>query len=156
MDGYDALDLAILRELRENSKQSVRELAITLKAHPNTVMQRIKRLEKNQVINKYSVDIDYRKIGYDLHAMVMIKTKKGKTGDSWELDSITKIPEVQSLYALTGSYDALAIIRAKDREQLVQIIRKVQENNTILRTNSYIMLRGYKHPYEFNPLLNTL
>ncbi len=155
MEKYDDLDLSILRELRENSKQSVRELANLLGAHPNTVIQRIKRLENNEVIKKYTVEIDYRKIGYDIHALVMIKTKKGKMSDSWELQTVTRIPQIQSLYALTGNYDALAIVRVKERDELVKILRKIQENKVIARTNTYIMLTGYKSPDEFNPLLDT-
>ncbi len=153
MEKYDELDLSILRELREDSKQSVRVLAKLLGAHPNTVAQRIKRLEKNQVIIKYSVDVDYRKIGYDIHAVALIKVKKGRVGEIRQLDTMINLPEVQALYAVAGSYDVVCLIRAKTRDHLTEVLKKMQTTEILVRSNTLLVLYTYKHPYEFNPLL---
>ena len=146
------LDLAILKELRRDAKQSYRELASKLKIHPNTLMQRIKRLEQEKVILNYTVDIDFRKVGYDLHAIVMIRTRKAKAPSMWELDSIAKIPTVQMLHATTGSYDAIAVLRVKDRNELVQVLRQIQQSPAVMRTNTMIVLSSFKQLHEFNPL----
>ncbi|MDO8554433.1 MAG: Lrp/AsnC family transcriptional regulator [Candidatus Micrarchaeota archaeon] len=155
MEKYDDLDLAILRELREDSKQSIRELVKKIGSHPNTLMQRIKRLEQNKVIIKYSIDVDYRQIGYDIHAVALIKVKKGKVGDTNQLSPITDLPEVQAVYASAGSYDVVCLIRAKTRDHLTEVLKKIQETEILIRSNTLLVLYTYKHPYEFNPLLNT-
>lgn len=149
----DDIDLAILRELREDSKQSLRKLSEKIRVHPNTIMQRIKKLEEEKVIIKYSVDIDYRKVGYDIHALVLIKVKKGIIGDMQQLIDVTSLPQIQALYAITGTYDILALLRAKDRDDMSEIIRKVQTNKIITKTNTFLIMYPYKQPYEFNPLL---
>ncbi len=148
----DKTDLLILRELRENCKRPVRELAQILHIHPNTLLQRIKKLEKSKVIRKYTADIDYRAIGYDMHAIVNIRIKKRGLEDENLLKQVTGIPEVQSLYAVTGGSDCIAIIKAKNRDDLVRVLQIIQTQETVLRTTSYIVLLTYKESVDFNPL----
>ncbi len=149
----DLHDLAILREIREGSKQSLRTLAEKIGIHPNTLMQRIKRLESEKVIIKYSTDIDYRKIGYDMHALVLVKVRKGVVGDYTQLVDIVHLPQIQALYAVTGPYDVVALIRAKDRDELAEVLQKMQKNQIIIKTHTFLVMHTYKQPYEFNPLL---
>ena len=149
---YDQLDLEILKELRNDGKQSYRILANKLKIHPNTLMQRIKRLEQDKVIRGYTADIDYRKLGFDMHAIVMIRTHKNRSIDLWELQSIAKIPHVQILYAITGNHDAIAVLRVKDRDELISVLRKIQEVKAVLRTTTHVVLKSFKQTHEFNPL----
>ncbi len=154
---YDALDLQILGEFIGNAKQSYRELARKLKVHPNTLMQRIKRLGLVRVIQKYTVGVDYRKIGYDIHAVVLMKVRRGKVGDEDQLKNMSTLPEVEALYAVAGSYDVVCLIRAKDRDHLTQVLRRIQETTSILRSsNTMMMLYTYKGTTEFNPLSDGL
>ena len=149
---YDATDLEILREIRKDCKRPVRELAKKLKIHPNTLLQRIKKLEKEKTIIKYMAEIDYHKLGYDLHAIIMGKVRKGRAGDPEQLSDLSAIPEVQSLYAVTGNYDIIVLVRVKNRDQLVEVIRRIGENPIVMKTTTHIILYSYKHPYEFNPI----
>src|SRR5271157_1477684 len=133
----DTTDLMILRELRNDCKRPVRELAQTLHMHPNTLLQRIKRLEKSKIVRSYYADIDYKALGYDMHAIVMIKIRKGGLEDDGLLRGVAKIPEIQSLYAVTGAADCIAIIEAKNRDDLVRVLQAIQSEKTVLRTVSY-------------------
>lgn len=149
---FDDTDLAILRELRDDCKQPVREMAKKLGIHPNTILQRIKKLEKEKIIVKYSAEVDFRKLGYDLHAVIMGEVRKGRAGDQAQLADLAKMPEVQYLYAVTGAYDIIASVRVKNRDELVKVLGRIGENPIVERTMTHIILYSYKHPYEFNPL----
>jgi Lrp/AsnC family transcriptional regulator for asnA, asnC and gidA len=148
----DTVDLMILRELRDDCKRPMRELAQTLRMHPNTLLQRIKRLEKADIIRKYHADIDYKSLGYDMHAMVLIKIKKGGLEDEKLLEAVTTVPEIAALYAVSGGADVVAIVRAKNRDDLVRILKLIQLQKPVLRTTSYLVLVTYKDSYQFNPL----
>jgi Lrp/AsnC family leucine-responsive transcriptional regulator len=149
----DDTDLMILRELRENCKQPVKELAKSLRIHPNTLLQRIKKLEKQKVIIKYTAEVDFRKLGYDLHAIIMGEVRKGRAGDQAQLAEITKMPQVQYLYAVTGAYDVILSVRVRNRDELVSVLGKIGEHPIVEKTMTHMVLFSYKHPYEFNPLL---
>jgi DNA-binding Lrp family transcriptional regulator len=148
----DTVDLMILRELRDDCKRPMRELAQKLRMHPNTLLQRIKRLEKSKIIRRYHADIDYKALGYDMHAVVMIKIKKSGLEDEKLLQNVTSVPEIQSLYAVTGVADCIAIVKAKSRDDLVRVLQTVQSEKSVLRTTSYLVLVTYKESYQFNPL----
>lgn len=156
MDGerkrkYDDLDIAILRELKINCKIHMRELAIKLGSHPNTVMQRIKLLEKEGTIKGYSAIIDYRNLGYKVYAIMHIQIEMNRT---WEdmMKPITRIPEVIAAYAVTGDTDVIIIIQGKDIEDLTRVLREVQSKGIVMKTTTYMVVDTYKHHYEFNPL----
>jgi Lrp/AsnC family leucine-responsive transcriptional regulator len=148
----DSIDLMILKELRNDCKRPVRELAQTLRMHPNTLLQRIKRLEKSKIIRRYYADIDYKALGYDMHAIVMIKIKKSGLENENLLKTVALIPEIESLYAVTGSADCIAVVKAKNRDDLVRVLQVIQSEKEVLRTISYLVLVTYKESYEFNPL----
>lgn len=148
----DRMDSLLLRELRENSKSPMRELAKTLQVHPNTVLQRIKKLEKNKVIKGYQAKVDYRKLGYDVHAIVTIKIRKAGLEKDDLLGDVKNMPEVEALYATTGAADVVAMVHAKNRDHLVKVLKKIQTQTDVMRTVSHIILVSYKRPGEFNPL----
>jgi DNA-binding Lrp family transcriptional regulator len=148
----DTVDLLILRELRDDCKRPMRELAQKLRMHPNTLLQRIKRLEKSKIIRRYHADIDYKSLGYDMHAVVMIRIKKSGLEDTKLLENVAALPEVNSLYAVTGGADCIATIKAKNRDDLVRILRVIQTEKSVLRTTSYLVLITYKESFQFNPL----
>jgi Lrp/AsnC family transcriptional regulator for asnA, asnC and gidA len=148
----DTVDLMILKELRNDCKRPMRELAQTLRMHPNTLLQRIKRLEKANIIRKYHADIDYKELGYDMHAMVLIKIRKGGLEDDKLLGDVRHIPEVVAMYATSGAADVIAMVKAKNRDDLVRILRFIQDQKSVLRTTTYLVLITYKESYQFNPL----
>ncbi len=148
----DAIDLVILKELRDDCKRPMREMAQKLRMHPNTLLQRIKRLEKAKIVRRYHADIDYKALGYDMHAIVMIKIKKSGLENDALLKDVAAMPEVESLYAVTGGADCIAIVKAKSRDDLVRVLRAIQTEEAVLRTISYLVLLTYKESYQFNPL----
>jgi len=152
----DTVDLLILRELRDDCKRPMRELAQKLRMHPNTLLQRIKRLEKTKLIRRYHADIDFKELGFDMHAIVMIKIRKSGLQEDNLLKSVANLPEVQSLYAVTGGADCIAIVKARNRDDLVRILQIIQTQQSVLRTTSYLVLVTYKESYQFNPLSNVV
>jgi DNA-binding Lrp family transcriptional regulator len=152
----DTVDLMILRELRKDCKRPMRELAQKLRMHPNTLLQRIKRLEKSKVVRKYHADVDYKVLGFDMHAVVMIKIRKSGLEDDNLLRNVAALPEVVSLFAVTGGADCIAVVNAKNRDDLVRLLKIIQSNESVLRTTSYLILLTYKEAFEFNPLTGVI
>ena len=146
----DYLDFSILSYLRQNSKMPIKKMAKELDIHPNTLIQRIKKMEKNSVIKKYAACVDYSKTGYDLHVIVMLKVRKGAAGLS-QLSELTKIKELKSVYATTGLWDAITICVVKNRQHLLDVIERIGSHPMVLKTSSSIIMECYKDPDAFNP-----
>ena len=147
----DEIDWEILRMLRENSETPIKTMASRVKLHQNTLLQRIKRLKKDGVIIKYTAEVNYDLIGYDLIAIIMIKVRKGKAGDMEQLKNLFELNELESIYATTGVYDLITTCRVKNRDHLLSIIKTIGTNPIVIRTMSNLVLFPYKRPHEYNP-----
>jgi DNA-binding Lrp family transcriptional regulator len=147
---YAKNDIKILCELIESSSITIRELGNKLNIHPNTVLKRIKKLERDEVIIKNHSEIDFNKLGYDLRALIHIKVRMG---DDWETEikELIKIPQILSFYAVTGISDFVAMVVTRDKKELEEVLRKFQKNKVIIDTTTHLMISCYKHPYEYNP-----
>jgi DNA-binding Lrp family transcriptional regulator len=148
----DGTDMSILKELRKDCKQPLKALAGKLKIHPNTLMQRVKRLEKLKVIRGYQADIDYEKLGYDMHAIAMIKIRRRGLEKKALLEHVLGLPELEGLYAVTGAADCMAVVKAKGRNDLLRVLKEVQSDEDVLRTTTYLVLDTYKDSRRFNPI----
>lgn len=146
----DETDKKIIHYLNENSKMSSKELARILKIHPNTLLQRIKKMEQNKIIKKYKSVINYEKTGINLMALVFIKVRMKQ---DWEkiLKPVANIQQVSSFILITGAADALAIVRVRNKDELATVLRQFQKNEVVMKTTSYLALDYYKLPEDFNP-----
>lgn len=60
--GIDALDIELLKQLLEDSRQTSKGLALKLKAHKDTVRKRINNLVSKGVIERFTVTINQGKL----------------------------------------------------------------------------------------------
>jgi Lrp/AsnC family leucine-responsive transcriptional regulator len=63
----DETDKKILRILSTNSRTEYQELSKKMKLAANTIKYRIKNLEKNNIIQGYTISLDYKKLGYEFY-----------------------------------------------------------------------------------------
>lgn len=68
-------EAALISELMSNSRRSDREIARAIGVSQPTVSRMIKRLEKEGVVNEYTMIPDFRKLGYNLCAFIFLKLK---------------------------------------------------------------------------------
>jgi Lrp/AsnC family leucine-responsive transcriptional regulator len=96
----DPIDRKIIGELIEDGRVSLAELGRRVNLSPPAVAERVKRLEENGVITGYRAEIDVRKLGYQLTAIVRIKPSPGQLPRIPELAE--QIPEVAECHRITG------------------------------------------------------
>ncbi|MDP7115886.1 MAG: Lrp/AsnC family transcriptional regulator [Candidatus Woesearchaeota archaeon] len=138
----DKYDEQIINELIDNSKTPLRKIATKLKVSFVTVMNRIKRLEKEDIINQYEAKIDYEKLGYGVNALIEIRIAKGKL---FELESkIAKNPAVYAVYDTTGEYDTTVFARFKSTRTMDTFLKKIQTFDFVEKTNTKLVLNVIK------------
>lgn len=134
----DNLNKKLLALLRANARMSTSELARQLHISRSTVQSRLKLLEKRKVISGYTVQYgsEYKKKLISAH--VSIKVAQKLTAKVTML--LKKSPEITALYATSGDYDLIAIVRAESTEELSRLLDGVANLEGIERTNSSIVL----------------
>ena len=100
MPRIDPTDRKIIGELLEDGRISRAELGRRVNLSPPAVAERVRRLEQNGVVTGYRAEIDVRKLGYQLTAIVRIKPSPGQLPRIPELAD--QIPEVGECHRITG------------------------------------------------------
>ncbi len=134
----DKTDKDIMSILQEDSRLSYRQIAQRVGVSTATIMNRVKELEKNNIIKKYSVFLDYEKLGYDVEVMIEIRIAKGKL---FEVEKeIAHDPNVFAVYDTTGDFDAVILARFQNRRKMDTFLKKIQKYDFVERTNTRFIL----------------
>jgi DNA-binding Lrp family transcriptional regulator len=138
----DDKDLQILKYLLVDARQSARQLSLRLGVSTVTMLSRIKKLEEKKIIKGYSALLDHSLLGYDITAVIEIKTTQGKM---LEIENIiAKQDNVIAVYDITGDADTLVIAKFKDRESLSIFVKKISTIPNIENTVTHIVLNTIK------------
>ncbi len=141
----DALDWEILKALQENSKQTYSEVGRQLGIAHSTVYDRIRKMEKNGIIKKWTVDIDLEKIGmnYITARMTVYTDPKESDNVAQQLSEAEEVLEVS--ISLSEELLIIAKVFARDRDELHSFIaKKVAPLQGVLRIRTSIITKKYK------------
>lgn len=73
----DEKDRLIIRLLSDNARMPVSEMARQVGLSGPSTSERIRRLENNGIISRFTVELDLAALGYPLQAIVRIKPRPG-------------------------------------------------------------------------------
>ena len=134
----DSVDKKIVNVLSANSRLSYREIAKKVGVSVATALNRVKRMEKENVIQGYTVHVDYEEIGYGVSVVVHVRVAKGKLFAVEK--KIAADSHVVALYDITGAFDALVIARFRSRRSLDAFLKKIQGYEFVERTETVLIL----------------
>ncbi|MEP7024093.1 MAG: Lrp/AsnC family transcriptional regulator [Actinomycetota bacterium] len=136
----DDLDLALLRALAVDARQSQRALARKIEMSAPAVADRLARLERSGAIRGYRVDIDWAALGYPV--VVYLAVTAGPGMDLSEIiTAIRALPEAQDMSVVTGGLDLLVRLRVRDHEHLRELLlAKIFQINGVQRTETFLSL----------------
>ncbi len=136
----DDLDRKILTLLTEDAKRPYTDLAKELYVSGGTIHVRMKKMEEQGIVLGSKLEIDYRKLGYDIIAFIGIYMDKSSLYDKI-IEQLRDIPEVVSAFYTTGSYGVFLRLVCRDTEHLRMVLTdKIQQIPGIQRTETFISL----------------
>jgi len=143
----DNKDAEIIKILEDDGRISVLELAKKVKLSHETVRYRINKLVRKGVIEKFTVSIDKKKLGYNLYAVIMIAIWN-YTPAEWEefINYLLKHNSIIAVEKITGDYDLKIAMWTKDSEELDMISHtiKTKFSKIIKSWQSFIFTKQYK------------
>lgn len=116
----DKTDEKILSALVENSRMPISKISKKTDIPDSTISNRIKKLEKNGVIEKYTTILDPEKVGINVSAIIIIQTETEKHENVEK--ELPKLKEVTDVYTVSGEYDILIKLWAHTLDELNDII----------------------------------
>jgi len=144
---FDAIDKKLLKLIQSDSKQTNKELSNKLNLSVTAVYERIKKLEKEGVIDKYVALIKKEKINKGFVAFCHIKLVKHSQEYVMDFErEVNKLEEVLECYHISGDYDYLLKVLVEDMEAFREfMVKKLTNINHIGSTHSMFMINEVKH-----------
>ena len=118
----DVLDMKIIKCLSDDAKRTYRSIAEESGVSEATVKNRIDRLKESGVIKKFTVMLDYHKLGRAIKSFIGLKVQPAKLQSI--VEHVQKNPDVHVLYRTSGDVDLLFEV----------IFEKMEDLNTFLET----------------------
>jgi Lrp/AsnC family leucine-responsive transcriptional regulator len=136
----DVIDRKIIDVLKLNARLSFAEIARKVALSPSSVRERIQKLEENEVIKSYSVEVNQPLMGNGLEVFIMLKIFDGKLQKI--ISEITNYPEVQKVFRITGPYNMHMQVVLKDQLHLQHFIDKLTKFGS---PTTYLILSEIKN-----------
>ena len=109
----DNKDLKIIEILKSNAREPIKIIAKKTAIRPSTVHQRIQKLIKNNIIEKFTIKLNNKAIGESFIAFMLIKGTTSEYINNKFLNS----KNVKEVFGVTGEYDVLVKLKFKDVEE---------------------------------------
>lgn len=135
-------NFSLIMALRENSRLSVRELARRFGVTDTAIRKRLRKLESEGVITRYTVEVDLRKLGYRVHVLIGLDVRPEKLFETIEV--LKSLEEVISLYSSSGDHVLLAECWFRDTEELSEFIKKLNGLEGVVRVCPSIIIEKVK------------
>ncbi|MEM8582782.1 MAG: Lrp/AsnC family transcriptional regulator [Bacteroidota bacterium] len=155
-DRLDKIDLKILKILQENSKITNLDLSKKIGLSPAPTLERVKKLENNDVIKSYHAEVNPEAIELKVKTFVLVSLdwRKEKAREHF-LDKIHAIEEITECYIITGEADFLIKIVCADIPTYERLLFKtLQQIDEIERLKTLMTLSTVKDskllPYDYD------
>ncbi|MDO9416955.1 Lrp/AsnC family transcriptional regulator [Pararhizobium sp.] len=143
MPALDAIDTAILNTLQAQGRISNADLADRVGLSPSACSRRLDMLEKSGVISGYHARVALKALDYKMIAIVHISLSGQFAKTLSEFETAVKLcPNVLVCYLMSGEYDYILRVAAKDLEDYERIHRDwLSALPHVVKINSSFALR---------------
>ena len=133
----DKIDENILTLLRNDARESFVDIGKKLKLSESAVRRRVKNLINEGIIKKFTIDVEES----NKTSAVVLITVHSTTDTSKISSQLMNISSIKTIYEITGQYDIIVIINAKNIIEINNCIDSLRKISGISDTNTVIILK---------------
>ena len=136
----DKIDQKILSELSKDSSISIPKLSEKINVNSSVVYSRIKRLVKKKLIERFTIEINNKELGFG------VKSITGINMDSKQRDNVIqelfKVTGVREVSEVTGRFDILVTMYAENLSDMYRIVSdNIGKIQGIIGSESFIEMK---------------
>ena len=136
----DKIDQKILSELSKDSSISIPKLSEKINVNSSVVYSRIKRLVKKKLIERFTIEINNKELGFG------VKSITGINMDSKQRDNVIqelfKITGVREVSEVTGRFDILVTMYAENLSEMYRIVSdSIGKIQGVIGSESFIEMK---------------
>jgi Lrp/AsnC family leucine-responsive transcriptional regulator len=145
----DELHYAILTELQADSRLSHAEIGRRIGLTAPAVAERIKRMQNDGIIQGFSLEIDFERLGFQQQALIGLKLPNGYIDvflkEAKSLDGIINITHTTGEYCF---FVTVAVQSTRELQRILDTIGKLGQTTTV----SILSVPVRHKPVTFSPI----
>lgn len=135
----DEKDKQIIKMLKDDSRAGYGDIGAKINLSEGAVRKRIKTLTDEGVIRKFTVKIG---VAEGAQAITLLATNPAHPTQEVS-KKIQEIPNIETIYEVTGEYDIIAVISGMSVMEVNECIEKIRRVEGVMKTNTMIVLRSF-------------
>ncbi|NHH99544.1 MULTISPECIES: Lrp/AsnC family transcriptional regulator [Oceanimonas] len=146
MGHLDRADQQIIKELQENARMTLTELASRVGLSKTPCQLRMRKLEEQGYIKGYTALVDQSKLGMSHIAFVQITLSdtSSKALSAFNKAAL-KITEVEQCHMIAGGFDYLLKVRTKDMASYRMVLgEKISALPHVLQTSTFVVMENVR------------
>ena len=136
----DGIDKIIIKNLLQDARTPIQVIASVAGISGAAVHQRLKKLEKANVISGSQIILNPKILGFKTVAFIGVYLDKAIRNPE-AVKQLKNIPEVIECHYTTGNWSIFAKLLCRDNEHLMELLNKnIQSVEGVSRTETFISL----------------
>ncbi len=138
----DHIDVKLVNLLAEDADSTTASMVDKVNLSIPAINKRIAKLKADGVIEKTTILTNPQKVGKEITAYILVAMEHfGQSRQLWEI--VASDPDILECYAITGEFDYILKICAKNIDTLEDKLLKLKENG-IAKSQTMFALRKHK------------
>ena len=140
----DRHDSALLELLKEDSRRSITSIAEKLGLARVTAHDRISKLKREGIIQRFTVDLDAKAMGYGLRAFIFARCERGNIDRRELATNMCELPYVVRCNVIAGEWDLLIEVVSPSMDSLGDaILDELSKVGGIANTQTMVSFYDY-------------
>ena len=119
----DKKDLQILQYLKDHSRDKISEISMKTGIPRATVFERIEKMKRENYITKFTLEVDYEKVGFPVLSYIFISYDSNSGVEQKDLcRKLAELENVVSCSIVSGDWDFLILSVHKSMRDLSEFV----------------------------------
>lgn len=136
----DRIDSELLAALQKDGRLRLEDLARKVELAPSSVHDRLRRLGRDGVIRRWTIDVAPEALGLTLLALVGVRASRPC---SEFVARLTQMAEIEEFHSVAGQLSFILKLRATSSEHLLEITERIRQIPGIEGTETTVVLKTY-------------
>ncbi len=146
----DQIDVKILKCLQADARENASLISEKVGMSVSAVIERIRKMESNGLIERHTTIINNLKAGKDVSAVMQVELEHPKYYEDFRTQ-VQSNPEVLECYYVTGEFDFLLKVVTDNTESLERLLNNLKAIPGVQRTLTSVIMSTAKFEPSVNP-----
>jgi Lrp/AsnC family transcriptional regulator, leucine-responsive regulatory protein len=143
----DRIDLTLLSALQAEGRLRLEDLARRVELAPSSVHDRLRRLQRDGVIRRWTIDVSPEALGLSVLAMIGVQASRPC---SEFIGALEQIREIEECHSVAGQLSVMLKVRVANTEHLLELIERLRRIPGVDSTETTVVL---KTQFERGPVV---